>query len=132
MLSEKQNMKAVKQFFKQAVAVVGHAPEQVTTDGHRCYPRAIRETMGDHVQHRTNKYLNNPLEQDHRGIKQRYHLMCSFGTFEQQPVSVVTRDELRNYLRPHRFMGETISLSERRQVFLNRLVALQTLLQAAS
>ncbi len=28
-------------------------------------------TMGDAVQHRTNTYLNNALEQDHRGIKQR-------------------------------------------------------------
>ena len=28
--------------FKQAVEVVGHAPERVTTDGHDSYPRAIR------------------------------------------------------------------------------------------
>jgi transposase-like protein len=70
-LSEKRDMDAAKQFFKQAVAVVGHAPEDVTTDGHRSYPRAISETMGNHVQHRTSKYLNNRLEQDHRGVKQR-------------------------------------------------------------
>jgi hypothetical protein len=25
---------------------IGHAPEQVTTDGHRSYPRAIREIRG--------------------------------------------------------------------------------------
>jgi transposase-like protein len=56
MLSEKRNMEAAKQFFKQAVAVVGSTPQQVTTDGHASYPRAIHETMGDHVQHRTNKY----------------------------------------------------------------------------
>jgi hypothetical protein len=39
-------------FFKQAVAVVGHVPDQVTTDGHGSYPRAIRETMGSDVHHR--------------------------------------------------------------------------------
>ena len=71
MLSKKRNMEAAQRFFKHAVDVVGHAPEQVTTDGHTSYPRAIRETMGNNVQHRTNKYLNNRLEQDHRGIKQR-------------------------------------------------------------
>src|SRR5260370_28882546 len=71
MLSEKRNMEAAQRFFQQAVAVVGHTPEQVTTDGHTSYPRAIRETMGSNVQHRTNQYLNNHLEQDHRGIKQR-------------------------------------------------------------
>ncbi|GHO64021.1 hypothetical protein KSC_029130 [Ktedonobacter sp. SOSP1-52] len=64
-------MEAAQQFFKQALAVVGHMPERVTTDGHTSYPRAVRETLGDQVQHRTKKYLNNLLEQDHRGIKQR-------------------------------------------------------------
>src|SRR5205807_4372410 len=61
MLSEKRNMEAAQRFFQQAVAAVGHTPESVTTDGHRSYPRAISEIMGDHVQHRTNKYLNNCL-----------------------------------------------------------------------
>jgi putative transposase len=63
MLSEKRNMEAAQRFFQQAVAVVGHTPESVTTDGHRSYPRAISETMGNKVQHRTSKYLNNRLEQ---------------------------------------------------------------------
>ena len=72
MLSEKRNMEAARRFFKQAVVVVGHTPNQVTTDGHSSYPRAIREIMGSNVQHRTSKYLNNRLEQDHRGIKQRH------------------------------------------------------------
>ncbi len=74
-LSEKRDMEAAQLFFKHALAVVGHAPERVTTDGHVSYPRAVRETLGDQVQHRTNTYLNNRLEQDHRGIKQRYYPM---------------------------------------------------------
>ncbi|GHP00316.1 hypothetical protein KSF_103630 [Reticulibacter mediterranei] len=78
-LSEKRDMEAAKQFFKQARAVVGHAPELVTTDGHSTSPRAVRETLGEHVQHRTSKYLNNRLEQNHRGIKQRYYPMHGFG-----------------------------------------------------
>jgi hypothetical protein len=49
-LSEKRDREAVQQFFKQALAVVGHTPERVTTDGHTSYPRAVRETLGDHVQ----------------------------------------------------------------------------------
>src|SRR5258708_3600668 len=81
-LSEKRDMDAAKRFFEQALAVVGHAPEHGTTDGHRSYPRAIRETMGKNVQHRTNKYLNNRLEQDHRGIKQRCYPMRGFGNFQ--------------------------------------------------
>src|ERR1700737_620627 len=41
-VAEKRDMNAAKQFFTRAVAVVGHAPASVTTDGHRSYPRAIR------------------------------------------------------------------------------------------
>lgn len=72
---EKRDMDAAQQFFKQAMAVVGHALEHITSDGQRSYPRAVRETMGNEVVHRTNKYLNNRIEQDHRGIKQRYYPM---------------------------------------------------------
>lgn len=57
-LSEKRDREAAQPFFKQALAVVDHAPERVTTDGHASYPRAVREIVGDHVCHRTNKYLN--------------------------------------------------------------------------
>jgi putative transposase len=59
LVSEKRKMEAAQRFFQQAIAVVGHAPHQVTTDGHSSYPRAIRETMGNDVQHRMSKYLTN-------------------------------------------------------------------------
>jgi transposase-like protein len=81
-LSAKRDMDAAKLFFQQAVEIVGHTPNQVTTDGHTSYPRAIREVMGSTILHRTNKYLNNRLEQDHRGIKQRYYPMRGFRCFE--------------------------------------------------
>jgi transposase-like protein len=74
-------MEAAKRFFKQAIAVVGHAPECVTTDGHDSYPRAIREILGGDILHRCNPYPNNRLEQDHRGIKQCYYPMRGFGSF---------------------------------------------------
>jgi putative transposase len=131
-LSEKRDMDAAKEFFKQAVAVVGHAPESVTTDGHRSSPRAISETMGNEVQHRTNKYLNTRLEQDHRGIKQRYSPLHGFGTVEAAARFCCAFEELRNYLRHGRIMGEGVSLLEQRRAFLQRLVVLQTLIQAAS
>jgi putative transposase len=129
MLSEKRNMEAAQRFFKQAVDVVGHTPEQVTTDGHTSYPRAIRETMGNDVLHRKRKYLNNGLEQDHRGIKQRYYPMRGFGTFKAATRFCRAFDELRNYLRPRCTMGEQIPLSEQRQAFLQRLTTLQRLMK---
>jgi hypothetical protein len=38
------------------------------TDGHESYPRAIRKILGRKVIHRTSRYLNNRMEQDHRGL----------------------------------------------------------------
>lgn len=81
MLSQKRDMDAAQRFFQQALQTVGHAPSRVTTDGHRSYPRAIREILGEDIFHRWNHYLNNRLEQDHRGIKQRYYPMHGFGSF---------------------------------------------------
>jgi putative transposase len=82
MLSEKRNMVAAQRFFKQGVAVVGQTPKQVTTDGHTSYPRAICETMDSNAQHRMSMYLDNRLEQDHHGIKQRYDPIHGFGSFD--------------------------------------------------
>ncbi|MBS0640780.1 MAG: DDE-type integrase/transposase/recombinase, partial [Proteobacteria bacterium] len=53
-------------------------PARVTTDGHNSYLRADRSELGKHARHRTNRYLNNRLEQDHRGIKGRYRPMRGF------------------------------------------------------
>jgi putative transposase len=133
-LSEKRNMEAAQQFFKQVLAVVGHAPERVTTDSHASYPRAVRETLGNSVQYRSSKYLNNHLEQDHRGIKQRYYPMHGFGNFDSAARFCSAFDELRNYFsfRSHSTMGEPASRSEQRRAFLHRLTALKEAIQAIS
>ena len=130
-LSEKRDMEAAKRFFQQAVDVVGHAPERVTTDGHDAYPRAIRETLGGDVLHRTNRYLNNRVEQDHRGIKQRSYPMRGFGSFESASRFCQAFDEQRDYFRSRTTMGETVPLAQQRQLFQERFALLQSLLLAS-
>jgi len=78
MFSEHRDMAAAKAFFGSAKMVTGITPDRVTTDGHDSYPRAIRTTLGEGVKHRTGRYLNNRLEQDHRGIKGRYQPIRGF------------------------------------------------------
>ncbi len=78
MLSATRDMKAAQRFFRSARSVVGLVPDRVTTDGHNSYPRAIRSALGRNVRHRTSVYLNNRLEQDHRGIKGRIRCMRGF------------------------------------------------------
>jgi putative transposase len=120
MLSETRDMEAAKRFFTRAHAVVGYPPEKVTTDGHDASPRAIRETLGPSVQHRTSRYMNNRLEQDHRGLKQRYDPLRGFGSVASAARFCSAHDELRNHLRARTCMNETISLAEKRQLFQAR------------
>src|SRR3954471_20126464 len=71
LFSEHRDRAAAQAFFRSAQVVTGVTPDRVTTDGHDSYPRAIRPELGKGVRHRCSRYLNNRLEQDHRGIKGR-------------------------------------------------------------
>ena len=125
------DMDAAKRFFQQARTVVGHAPKKVTTDGHDAYPRAIRETLGPDVQHRTSRYMNKRMEQDHRGIKQRYYPMRRFGSFLAAARFCSAHDELRDHFRYRQHMNEMMSLAEQRHLFQECWGAACAVLQAA-
>ena len=71
------------------------------------------------------------LEQDHRGIKQRYYPMRGFGSFEGASRFCTAFDEQRDYFRYRAKAKEKISLSEQRRLFGERFGALQYLLMAA-
>jgi putative transposase len=116
-LSEQRDMRAAKAFFRSAKATMGFRPDRVTTDGHGSYPRAIRTVLGRRVRHRTSAYLNNRLEQDHRGIKGRIRYMRGFKSHDA--VSCFSREhgELRNLLRPRRRHNQIVPASLRRSRF---------------
>jgi putative transposase len=114
LLSEQRDMAAALRFFTASLAMVGQMPTQVTTDGHDAYPRAIRETLGDTVTHRTSRHKNNRIEQDHRSIKQRYYPMRGFGSFASAARFCSAFEELRQHFRAVSYSGEPVSLAERR------------------
>ena len=91
----------------------------MTTDGHNSYPRAIRSTLGRSVRHRTNVYLNNRLEQDHRGIKGRIRCMRGFKEHNAADRFCREHDELRNFLRSRSRHNQYISAKRRRRRFLH-------------
>lgn len=125
-------MAAAKRFFQQAVKVAGHTPEQVTTDGHTSYPRAIRETLGTEVLHRCNHYLNNLLEQDHRAIKQRSYPMHGFGNFASASRFCRAFDEVRQFFRIRTTLKQKVSLAQQREIFRQQLNALMAIIRVAS
>jgi putative transposase len=127
LLSHTRDIDAAQRFFKSAKEVTGGQPERVTTDGHTSYPRAIRVVFGRKVQHRTNRYLNNRLEQDHRGVKQRYYPMRGFGNFDAAARFCRAYDEQRNYFRARHKPKEVVRLATQRRLFRQRFAALQNL-----
>jgi len=131
MLSKRRDMVAARRFFKQAKEVAGHAPERVITDGHIAYPCAIRRILGRKVVHRTSRYLNNRLEQDHRGIKQRYYPMRGLGNFDSASRFCRAFDEQRDYFRYRTRPKQTVPLPEHVSLFRQRFGALQYLLMTA-
>ena len=62
----------------------------MTTDGHGSYPNAIHSVLGKTVRHRTSTYLNNRLEQDHRGIKGSIRYMRGFKNHDAATASVAS------------------------------------------
>ena len=131
LLSDKRDMDAAQRFFTQALSTAGQAPAQVTTDGHDAYPRAIRETLGAGTAHRTSRYKNNRIEQDHRGLKQRYYPMRGFGSFVSAARFCPAFEEQRQYFRAVNRSGERVSLAERRHRFQERWAAIMAELAAA-
>jgi transposase-like protein len=131
LLSETRDRAAAEAFFRSARVVTGSVPERVTTDGHDAYPGAIKAELGEPVPHRTNRCLNNHLEQDHRGIKQRIGPMDGFKSVESAKRFCCVHDEVRNFLRPRSRRNEVISLAQRRLVYTAHTRVLLTSLAAA-
>jgi hypothetical protein len=95
------------------------------TPGQRC------TSGGSEVRHRTNWYLNNHLEQDHRGIKQRIRPMGGFKSVESATRFCRVHDEVRNFLRPRSYWNEVVSPAQRRILYTARTRILLTSLAAA-
>jgi putative transposase len=131
MLSEHRDMAAAQAFFRSAKSITGVVPNQVTTDGHGSYPRAIRSVLGRRVVHRSSAYKNNRLEQDHRGVKGRIRCMRGFKSFASAERLCRSYDELRNHLRPGTRHNQYVPANRRRLLHLRRATAVLAILEAA-
>src|ERR1700694_3514462 len=86
MLSRTRDVAAAKAFFRKAIRHEGHPPHTITLDGYAASHRAVREMRTEgllpkRTKLRSSKYLNNLIEQDHRGIKFRTGPMLGFKDF---------------------------------------------------
>jgi putative transposase len=130
-ISDTRDLAAAEAFFHSAWTVTGVMADRITTDGHDAYPRAIRQVFGNRVVHRTNRYLNNHLEQDHRGIKQRYRPMGGFKHGNTAAYFCRAFEEIRAFLRPQSQYNQPLSLAQRRDIHRDLFGQLMAVIAAA-
>jgi transposase-like protein len=131
LFSERRDMKAARAFFRSAKAVTGITSDRVTTDGHDSRPRAIRSELGRGVRHRTSRYLNNRLEQDHRGLKGRCRSMRGFQCPRSAARFCRGHDELRHFLRLRSHRNQRVPADRRRSLLFRRTTTVLAILKAA-
>jgi transposase-like protein len=99
-LSTRRDVAASKAFFRKAVKSQGATPTTITLDGYAASHRAVREMVADgqlaaDTKLRSSKYLNNLIEQDHRGVKLRLGPMLGFKRFKTAAVTIAGIELLR-------------------------------------
>src|SRR5712692_5096983 len=92
-LSAKRDVAAAKGFFRKALKGQQRVPQTITLDGYAASHRAVRELKADGLlsadtKLRSSKYLNNLIEQDHRGVKQRIAVMLGFKWFRNAAITI--------------------------------------------
>jgi putative transposase len=84
LLTEQRDQEAALRFLTQAIRRHG-VPEKITIDGSEANAAAIRAYNKEHgtaIIIRQVKYLNNVVEQDHRGVKRVTRPMLGFKSFD--------------------------------------------------
>jgi len=116
LLTEHRDETAALRFLKKAIGRHG-VPEKITIDGSEANAAAIRSYNKGHgtaIVIRQVKYLNNVVEQDHRGVKRVTRPMLGFQFFEVvQPTLVGI--ELMHMLRKGQIndgVGKGLSAAE--------------------
>ena len=78
----------------------GSPPTTITLDGYAASHRAVRDMKADgqlaaDTKLRSSKYLNNLIEQDHRGVKLRIGPMLGFKRFKTAAITIAGIELLR-------------------------------------
>jgi hypothetical protein len=91
LLTEPRDTEAALRFLMHAIRRHG-VPETVTINGSDANEAAIKRDHEDHGTHlsiRQVKYVNNLVEQDHRGVKRVTRPMLGFKSFEAAQVTLI-------------------------------------------
>jgi transposase-like protein len=98
-VSDVRDQEAAEIFFRQAATTCGVYPYCITTDKEPALYKAIENTFSDYTDHRDNTFMNNHIEQDHRGIKSRVKVMKGFKDIFKALVFCTVFEEIRQFFR---------------------------------
>ncbi len=104
MLTARRDAKAAKRFFRKALSAAhNQEPRVINVDKNAAYPKAIdelkeKEELSEQVELRQNKYLNNLIEQDHRGIKRLTKPGMGFGSFNTARRTIKGYEIMNQYV----------------------------------
>ena len=104
-LSARRDVTAAKAFFCNAIKVQGAPPRTITLDGYAGSHPAVRDMqpggqLPANTKLRSSKYLDNLIEQDHRGVKLRIGPML--GWFKRFETAVITISGVELLRRIHK------------------------------
>ncbi len=125
LLTAKRDAKAAKRFFRKTLkAIHNQTPRVITVDKNPAYPKAIKELktakkLPEIVKLRQIKYLNNIVEQDHRGIKRLVKPGMGFGSFNTARRTI-RGYEIMNMMRKGQILGVPKRAVKERVLFVNQ------------
>ena len=127
-LSPKRDAAAARAFFRKALRAQGRPPVSITLDGYAASHRAVREMPKEdeawkHTKLRSSKYLNNLIEQDHRGIKSRTRPMLGFKSFDCAAVTIAGVELLHRIRKGQFALGRLRLKDQAAPAILNAVLA---------
>ena len=92
-LSARRDVAAARAFLRKAIKSQQRFPRTITLDGYATSHRAVRQLKVDgwllaNTKLRSSIYLNNLIEQDHRGVKQRIAAMLGLKGFSNAAITI--------------------------------------------
>ncbi|MDZ4876898.1 MAG: IS6 family transposase ISAcma1 [Chroococcidiopsis cubana SAG 39.79] len=126
LLTAKRDAEAAKRFFRKTLnAVHTQEPRVINVDKNAAYPKAIdelkdKEELFEQVELRQNKYLNNIVEQDHRGIKRLVKPGMGFASFNTARRTIKGY-EIMNMLRKGQIQAVAKGAVQKRVKFINQI-----------
>ena len=99
--------------------------DQITLDGEQTLHNGVTETFQGAVDIRNSKFMNNRIEQDHRGIKDWYRNMRGFKAIFSALILYTVFEESRQHFK---MQGKT--RSQRRGLLASKFQAFNQIVHA--